>query len=156
MILVKPLRISDILKEVQPSTILYSPNGEKVERATILSQLLPEIASGMYLSCFLSTFGLLSFLWFVADSGMMMEPIMNRSFPKLRTVVSTEWDDPQYHGILNFRALLVEQAFPDLVSEVSRRLENEPETVLLRSYAYSEGRLWKVGKWNDMKWYEMQ
>jgi len=62
MILVKPLRISDILKEVQPSTILYSPNGEKVERATILSQLLPEIASGMYLSCFLSTFGLLSFL----------------------------------------------------------------------------------------------
>ena len=81
---------------------------------------------------------------------MMMEPIMNRSFPKLRTVVSTEWDDPQYHGVLNFRALLVEQAFPDLVSEVSRRLENEPETVLLRSYAYSGGRLWKVGKKNDI------
>ena len=132
---------SDILKEVQPSTILYSPSGEKVERATILSQLIPQIATSKLVvlpSC-------LFFLSHPEDCGMMMEPLMNRSFPKLRTVVSTEWDDPQYHGILNFRALLVEQAFPDLVSEVSRRLENEPETVLLRSYAYSQGRLWKVG-----------
>lgn len=63
MILFESLRISDILKEVQPSTILYSPNGEKVERATILSQLIPEIASGMYLMriCFVSLFGLSSF-----------------------------------------------------------------------------------------------
>lgn len=54
MILLEFLRTSDILKEVQPSTILYSPNGEKVERATILSQLIPEIASGMSLACPLS------------------------------------------------------------------------------------------------------
>ena len=75
---------------------------------------------------------------------MMQEPIHNRTFNKLRTVVSTEWDRPQYNGVLNFRALLVEQCFPDLVTEMSRRLKNEPETVVLRSYAYSEGKLWKV------------
>ena len=80
----------------------------------------------------------------VADCGMMQEPIHNRTFNKLRTVVSTEWDRPQYHGVLNFRGLLVEQCFPDLVTEVSRRLKNEPDTVILRSSAYSEGKLWKV------------
>lgn len=75
---------------------------------------------------------------------MMLEPLCSRAFPKLRTVVSTEWDRPQYHGVLNFRALVVEQSFPDLVSEVSRRLALEPETALLRSYAYSAGKLYKV------------
>ena len=44
---------------------------------------------------------------------------------------------------LNFRALLVDKTYPDLVAEVSKRLEKEPETVLLRSYAYSEGKVWK-------------
>ena len=80
----------------------------------------------------------------VADCGMMQEPIRNRTFSKLRTVVSTEWEHPQYHGVLEFRGLLVEQCFPDLVAEVSRRLKDEPETTILRSYAYSEGKLWKV------------
>lgn len=75
---------------------------------------------------------------------MMQEPIRNRTFNKLRTVVSTEWEHPQYHGVLEFRGLLVEQCFPDLVAEVSRRLKDEPDTTILRSYAYSEGKLWKV------------
>ena len=77
----------------------------------------------------------------------MQEPLHNRTFDKLRTVVSTEWDQPQYHGVLNFRALVVEQYFPDLVGEMSRRLQEESETILLRSYAYSEGKLWKVWDW---------
>ena len=123
------LMYSDVLKEVQPSAILYSPSGTKVTRASILGELVPEIVTGS--------------IWkvdsYVADCG-----IHNRSFDKLRTVLSTEWDQPQYHGVLNFRALLVEQYFPDLVGEVSRRLQEESETVLLRSYAYSEGKLWKV------------
>ena len=74
----------------------------------------------------------------------MQEPIRNRTFNKLRTVVSTEWEHPQDHGVLEFRGLLVEQCFPDLVAEVSRRLKDEPDTTILRSYAYSEGKLWKV------------
>lgn len=113
----------DVLKEVQPSTILYNPSGTKVNRASILGELIPEIVN--------------------ADCGMMQEPLHNRTFDKLRTVVSTEWDQPQYHGVLNFRALVVEQYFPDLVGEMSRRLQEESETILLRSYAYSEGKLWK-------------
>ena len=128
------LMYSDVLKEVQPSAILYSPSGTKVTRASILGELVPEIVTGL--------------IWkvdsYVADCGMMQEHLHNRSFDKLRTVLSTEWDQPQYHGVLNFRALLVEQYFPDLVGEVSRRLQEESETVLLRSYAYSEGKLWKV------------
>ena len=67
---------------------------------------------------------------------MMQEPIRNRTFNKLRTVVSTEWEHPQYHGVLEFRGLLVEQCFPDLVAEVSRRLKDEPDTTILK--------LWKV------------
>ena len=93
------LMYSDVLKEVQPSAILYSPSGTKVTRASILGELVPEIVTGL--------------IWkvdsYVADCGMMQEPLHNRSFDKLRTVLSTEWDQPQYHGVLNFRALLVEK-----------------------------------------------
>ena len=46
------------------------------------------------------------------------------------------WDRAKaVDGVLNFRALLVDKTYPDLVAEVSKRLEKEPETVLLRSYA---------------------
>ena len=74
---------------------------------------------------------------------MVQEPVHSRSFPKLRTVCSTSWEHSAVDGVLNFRALLVDKTYPDLVAEVSKRLEKEPETVLLRSYAYSEGKVWK-------------
>ena len=74
---------------------------------------------------------------------MMQEPLHCRSFPNLRTVCSTAWEHSALDGVLNFRALLVDKTYPDLVAEVSKRLEKEPETVLLRSYAYSEGKVWK-------------
>lgn len=38
---------SDVLKEVQPSTILYNPSGTKVNRASILGELIPEIVNGL-------------------------------------------------------------------------------------------------------------
>lgn len=74
---------------------------------------------------------------------MVQEPLQCRSFPNLRTVCSTAWEHSALDGVLNFRALMVDQTFPDLVSEVSKRLEKDPESVLLRSYAYSEGKVWK-------------
>lgn len=74
---------------------------------------------------------------------MMCEPIQNRTFPSLHTVVSTAWEHSCLNGVLNYRALLVDQTYPDLVSEVSKRLENEPDTVLLRSYGYNEGVVYK-------------
>ena len=76
---------------------------------------------------------------------MVQEPVHSRSFPKLRTVCSTSWEHSAVDGVLNFRALLVDKTYPDLVAEVSKRLEKEPETVLLRSYAYSEGK--QVSDW---------
>ena len=36
-----------MLKEVQPSTVLYSPSGKRDERARVLGQLIPEIVDGM-------------------------------------------------------------------------------------------------------------
>ena len=36
----------DVLKEVEPSTVLYSPSGKRDERASILGQLIPEIVDG--------------------------------------------------------------------------------------------------------------
>ena len=75
---------------------------------------------------------------------MMVEPLHNRAFPRLRTVASTEWDQSMLDGVAKFRTLLVDQTCPDLVFEISKRLEKEPETVLMRSYAYSEGRIVKV------------
>ena len=41
------LMYSDVLKEVQPSAILYSPSGTKVTRASILGELVPEIVTGL-------------------------------------------------------------------------------------------------------------
>ena len=38
---------SEVLKEVQPSTVLYSPSGKRDERARVLGQLIPEIVEGM-------------------------------------------------------------------------------------------------------------
>lgn len=73
----------------------------------------------------------------------MLEPLHNRTFPCLRTVVSTSWDHSPLNGVLNYRVLLVDQTCPDLVSEVSKRLESEPDTVLLRSYGYNEGVVYK-------------
>ena len=37
---------SEVLKEVQPSTVLYSPSGKRDERAHVLGQLIPEIVDG--------------------------------------------------------------------------------------------------------------
>ena len=73
----------------------------------------------------------------------MLDPLQNRTFPSLRTVVSTAWDHSSLNGVLNYRVLLVDQTCPDLVSEVAKRLENEPDPVLLRSYAYNEGTVYK-------------
>ena len=73
----------------------------------------------------------------------MMEPLKSRAFPSLHTVVSTAWDHSALDGVLNYRVLLVDQVFPDLVAEVSKRLENEPDTVLLRSYGYNGGIIYK-------------
>ena len=56
---------------------------------------------------------------------MMQEPLHCRSFPNLRTVCSTAWEHSALDGVLNFRALMVDQTFPDLVSEVSKRMEKE-------------------------------
>lgn len=38
---------SDVMKEVQPSTVLYSPSGKRDERARVLGELIPEIVDGM-------------------------------------------------------------------------------------------------------------
>ena len=73
----------------------------------------------------------------------MMEPLQSRAFPSLHTVVTTAWDHSALDGVLNYRALLVDQVCPDLVAEVSKRLENDPETVLLRSYGYDSGIIYK-------------
>lgn len=73
----------------------------------------------------------------------MMEPLKSRAFPSLHTVVSTAWDHSALDGVLNYRVLLVDQVFPDLVAEVSKRLESEPDTVLLRSYGYNGGIIYK-------------
>lgn len=80
-----------------------------------------------------------------------MDPLKSRQFRHLHTVASTEWDHSSLNGVTNFRTLLVDQVFPDLVSEVSKRLEAEPETVLLRSYAYADGRVLKVRKRGDIE-----
>lgn len=74
---------------------------------------------------------------------MMLEPLQSRAFPSLHTVVSTAWEHSPLNGVMSYRGLLVDQTCPDLVSEVSRRLENEPDTVLLRSYGYDSGVIYK-------------
>ena len=73
----------------------------------------------------------------------MMEPLRSRAFPSLQSVISTAWDKSALDGVLSYRVLLVDQVYPDLVSEISKRLENEPETVLLRSYGYNMGVTYK-------------
>lgn len=113
----------DVLRDAEPSLLLYSPSGVEGERESVLKSLLPELES--------------------VRLEMMVEPLHNRAFPRLRTVASTEWDQSMLDGVAKFRTLLVDQTCPDLVSEISKRLEKEPETVLMRSYAYSEGRIVK-------------
>ena len=125
---------SDILKEVNPSTLIYNPTCAQKGRESVLSELIPELKSGM--------FGCSSFLS-LADGCMMMEPLRSRAFPSLQSVVSTSWDKSALDGVLSYRVLLVDQVYPDLVSEIAKRLENEPETVLLRSYAYNMGETYK-------------
>lgn len=73
----------------------------------------------------------------------MTEPLQTRAFPSLHSVVSTAWEHSPLNGVLNYRVLLVDKVYPDLVAEVSKRLENEPETVLLRSYGYNAGIIYK-------------
>ena len=73
----------------------------------------------------------------------MMEPLQSRVFPSLHSVVSTAWEQSPLNGVLNYRVLLVDKVYPDLVAEVSKRLENEPDTVLLRSYGYNGGIIYK-------------
>ena len=73
----------------------------------------------------------------------MLEPLQNRTFPALRTVVSTAWDHSPLNGVLNYRVLLVDQTRPDPVSQLPKRPHNPPDTVLLRSYAYNEGTVYK-------------
>jgi acyl-CoA synthetase (AMP-forming)/AMP-acid ligase II len=128
------LMCSDIVKEAEPSALLFNPNSKKDCREHVLCQMIPELVSGF-----------LPFLdLFTADKSMMVEPIKSREFRKLRTVATTAWDASNVPGVINFRTLLVDQVSPDLVSIVSHRLVNEPSTVLLRSYAYSLGNVLKV------------
>ncbi|CBK25470.2 uncharacterized protein [Blastocystis hominis] len=113
----------DVLREADPTLLLYSPSSTQGEREGVLKSLVPELDS--------------------VRLATMVEPLKSRQFRHLRAVASTEWDHSSLNGVTNFRTLLVDQVFPDLVAEVSKRLEAEPETVLLRSYAYSDGRVLK-------------
>ena len=36
----------DILKEVQPSTVIYNPTSSKDNRENVLSELIPELKTG--------------------------------------------------------------------------------------------------------------
>lgn len=127
---------SDILKEVNPSTLIYNPTCAQKGRESVLSELIPELKSGMFVFFLLACLSL-------ADGCMMMEPLRSRAFPSLQSVISTSWDKSALDGVLSYRVLLVDQVYPDLVSEIAKRLENEPETVLLRSYAYNMGETYK-------------
>lgn len=135
------LNARDVLREADPSLLLYSPSATEGERENVLKTLLPELDSGI--------FPLFSSLPVRLET--MVEPLKSRQFRHLRAVASTEWDHSSLNGVTNFRTLLVDQVFPDLVAEVSKRLEAEPETVLLRSYAYSDGRLLKVRVRRDVQ-----
>ena len=39
---------SDILKEVNPSTLIYNPTCAQKGRESVLSELIPELKSGMF------------------------------------------------------------------------------------------------------------
>ena len=41
----------DILKEVQPSTVIYNPTNGKDNRETVLSELIPELKTGNWNEC---------------------------------------------------------------------------------------------------------
>lgn len=136
------LTISDVLREADPTLLLYSPSSASGEREGVLKALVPELDSGIFR---------LLVDYTPVRLATMVEPLKSRQFRHLRTVASTEWDHSSLNGVTNFRTLLVDQVFPDLVAEVSKRLEAEPETVLLRSYAYSDGRVLKVSMSSELE-----
>lgn len=68
----------------------------------------------------------------------MKAPIKSRKYKKLTRIMTTSFDHPALNGVINFRSTLVSHPFPDYLTKVTPRLEQEPERPLFVSYSVAE------------------